>query len=167
MPALQLTEEEARALCFLLRERNFVCESFLASVRRKVEALASDKARCDASTAKPGDLLWHPKLAKQCTLIRYDGISQLLVEFISKENKPVSVWIEVKEIDWAVSDPKLVAAKDSEARFQEAVAEERLCRCGKDGVELHTCPFAEEIYGDCDNLCNCCDDCTQTCCDDI
>ena len=34
------------------------------------------------------------------------------------------------------------------------------------GQELHTCPFAEEIYGD-KTLCNCCDVCENACCQSI
>ncbi len=30
----------------------------------------------------------------------------------------------------------------------------------------HICPFAKEI-GDCDEECNCCDDCTKDCGEDI
>jgi len=43
-----------------------------------------------------------------------------------------------------------------------------LCKlCKKNPAdELHTCPFAEEIYGD-KQLCNCCQECTNRCCEDI
>lgn len=37
------------------------------------------------------------------------------------------------------------------------------CRCGGDAEPKHTCPFAEEIRGDSDSLCNCCDDCRREC----
>lgn len=40
------------------------------------------------------------------------------------------------------------------------------CRCGKVGTEMHTCPFAEEIYSD-STECNCCDICAGNCADDI
>lgn len=40
------------------------------------------------------------------------------------------------------------------------------CVCGAEGKSLHTCPYAEEINGSHD-LCNCCENCTQQCCDDI
>lgn len=33
--------------------------------------------------------------------------------------------------------------------------------------EPHTCPYAEEIGGDYETLCNCCDDCQGECCMDI
>jgi hypothetical protein len=41
--------------------------------------------------------------------------------------------------------------------------EEGKCRCGGKGIELHPCPFKDEIHGDTETLCNCCDDCTQEC----
>ena len=46
---------------------------------------------------------------------------------------------------------------------------EELCEnCKKNQAqELHTCPFAEEIYGDEEQKCNCCDDCESRCCQDI
>jgi len=31
----------------------------------------------------------------------------------------------------------------------------------------HTCPFSEEIHGDCETTCNCCDDCQHECAMDI
>ena len=33
--------------------------------------------------------------------------------------------------------------------------------------EMHPCPFAEEIYDDASNVCQCCPDCTQECAWDI
>lgn len=41
------------------------------------------------------------------------------------------------------------------------------CRCGEEGEELHTCPFAEDVADDFETLCNCCDDCTYECAMDI
>jgi hypothetical protein len=41
-------------------------------------------------------------------------------------------------------------------------------RCEKNLSEYpHTCPFASDIYDDNETLCDCCDDCTQQCADDI
>lgn len=41
-------------------------------------------------------------------------------------------------------------------------------RCGYNhSVELHTCPFAEEINGDSTTLCQCCKDCEYQCAQDI
>ena len=34
------------------------------------------------------------------------------------------------------------------------------------GEALHTCPFAEEIYGD-TRLCNCCENCAMQCAHEI
>lgn len=39
--------------------------------------------------------------------------------------------------------------------------------CGGDGSELHSCPFREEIGGDAETLCNCCEGCTKECAYDI
>jgi len=33
--------------------------------------------------------------------------------------------------------------------------------------ETHTCPFSEEIHGDCESQCNCCSDCEYGCAMDI
>ena len=46
---------------------------------------------------------------------------------------------------------------------------EVLCeKCNENNAEeLHTCPFAEEIYGDGEQQCNCCDVCQNQCCQDI
>lgn len=40
-----------------------------------------------------------------------------------------------------------------------------LCqRCGeKMVVEMHTCPYKEDINGDFETLCNCCKDCQDVC----
>lgn len=33
--------------------------------------------------------------------------------------------------------------------------------------ELHSCPYAEDINGDYDTLCNCCHECSRQCAEDI
>lgn len=40
-----------------------------------------------------------------------------------------------------------------------------MCRCGEKPAttEAHSCPFACEIHGDCDEDCYCCEDCEQNC----
>lgn len=41
-------------------------------------------------------------------------------------------------------------------------------RCEKNhSVEDHSCPYSEEIHGDYDSLCNCCEDCERQCAIDI
>jgi hypothetical protein len=40
----------------------------------------------------------------------------------------------------------------------------RSCTCGSDWAEEHTCPFAVEIHGDHESLCNCCEACEHECC---
>jgi hypothetical protein len=45
---------------------------------------------------------------------------------------------------------------------------EKCQSCGKNPAQPpHTCPFAEEIHGDSESKCNCCDDCTYQCAMDI
>jgi len=41
------------------------------------------------------------------------------------------------------------------------------CECGSTSEDLHTCPFAEDINGDYESLCNCCSECTRECMMDI
>lgn len=41
------------------------------------------------------------------------------------------------------------------------------CKCGNEGQDEHTCPYAEDIAGDSESLCNCCDYCTIQCAQDI
>lgn len=40
-------------------------------------------------------------------------------------------------------------------------------RCNSPSFELHTCPFAVDIHGDYESLCNCCENCTHQCAMDI
>jgi len=41
------------------------------------------------------------------------------------------------------------------------------CNCKERTKELHSCPFAEEIYDDFSLSCNCCASCERECADDI
>lgn len=41
------------------------------------------------------------------------------------------------------------------------------CRQANEALEPHTCPYAEDIDGDCETLCNCCEFCTDSCSDEI
>ena len=38
------------------------------------------------------------------------------------------------------------------------------CQCGSGGTVEHTCPFAEDVHGDHESLCNCCEACVTECC---
>ncbi len=40
-------------------------------------------------------------------------------------------------------------------------------RCGEPGNQPHVCPYASDVDGDDETLCNCCDECTEACEDDI
>jgi hypothetical protein len=43
-----------------------------------------------------------------------------------------------------------------------------MCKCGRNPAsEPHTCPYAADVHDDEETLCNCCDECTQECADDI
>ena len=43
-----------------------------------------------------------------------------------------------------------------------------LCNCGNNPKESpHTCPYAEDMYGDSETTCRCCDDCIKSCLGDI
>jgi hypothetical protein len=42
------------------------------------------------------------------------------------------------------------------------------CKCGDEPSEPpHVCPFAEEIYGDTETLCTCCEKCQHECAMDV
>ena len=41
------------------------------------------------------------------------------------------------------------------------------CKCGEEGQELHTCPYAEDVDNNSELLCNCCEKCIEICLDDI
>jgi len=41
------------------------------------------------------------------------------------------------------------------------------CKCGDVAAKAHICPYAEDINGDSETLCNCCDTCVDYCIDDI
>lgn len=40
---------------------------------------------------------------------------------------------------------------------------EEKCMCGNDAGPEGTCPYAEEIHGDYETLCNCCVNCANNC----
>ena len=53
-------------------------------------------------------------------------------------------------------------------RIKRKDKEEKMCKCGKNPAEEpHTCPYAEEIGGDSETLCTCCEDCRYECAMDI
>jgi len=41
------------------------------------------------------------------------------------------------------------------------------CTCETEIIEPHPCPFQEDVNGDSETLCKCCECCEQQCCDDI
>lgn len=51
---------------------------------------------------------------------------------------------------------------------EEAWDSSKCPKCQKnEAQDDHTCPFAGDIHDDHETLCNCCDQCTQDCADDI
>ena len=46
--------------------------------------------------------------------------------------------------------------------------EAELCKCGENpATEPHPCPFNEDLHGDSETLCTCCEDCRYQCAMDI
>jgi hypothetical protein len=41
------------------------------------------------------------------------------------------------------------------------------CTCDTEVIEPHTCPFAEDVNGDSESLCTCCEHCEDDCAMDI
>lgn len=39
--------------------------------------------------------------------------------------------------------------------------------CDNDAEELHSCPYAEDVHGDSESQCNCCESCRNKCSDNI
>jgi len=58
---------------------------------------------------------------------------------------------------------------ENEALNKTDVSSSGKCsRCNNnDAQQEHSCPYAEEINGDRDSLCDCCSDCEHECCMDI
>jgi hypothetical protein len=56
--------------------------------------------------------------------------------------------------------------KEKELELLEVVKCET-CGNNEGTSELHTCPYAEDINGDSESMCNCCSDCEYECCMDI
>jgi len=41
------------------------------------------------------------------------------------------------------------------------------CTCETEIIKPHNCPFQEDVNGDCETKCKCCEYCEEQCCDDI
>jgi hypothetical protein len=53
-------------------------------------------------------------------------------------------------------------------KTSEVEQSELCCSCKKNkATEPHTCPYQVDIYGDVETICNCCEDCTAECSQDI
>jgi hypothetical protein len=44
---------------------------------------------------------------------------------------------------------------------------ESKCRCGEEGQKPHICPFQQDVNGNEEDFCNCCEDCQYNCAMDI
>lgn len=56
------------------------------------------------------------------------------------------------------------SAKRKEKRYSKVGK----CKCGNNyKVGLHSCPFKEDMYGDYNTLCTCCNECRHNCAMDI
>jgi hypothetical protein len=42
-----------------------------------------------------------------------------------------------------------------------------ICTCTDEEIEEHTCPYDEDINGDSESMCHCCDYCGNQCAQDI
>lgn len=48
------------------------------------------------------------------------------------------------------------------------ISDDDMCKCGKrEKQELHTCPYSVDVNNDEETLCDCCDECTYQCAQDI
>lgn len=57
-------------------------------------------------------------------------------------------------------------------KTEAKIFKEKLCygecdHCEGVGTDMHICPYAEDIYGDSREICNCCHSCTYECAQDI
>jgi hypothetical protein len=60
-----------------------------------------------------------------------------------------------------------VLYKLSEENIRKANLPKTCKTCSNPGLELHQCPYQEDIKNDSDTLCNCCSDCQRECSNDI
>jgi len=52
--------------------------------------------------------------------------------------------------------------------FRSIIKKVKMCKCGSNPEEEdHICPYAEDIHGDRESLCNCCSVCASNCAADI
>lgn len=51
--------------------------------------------------------------------------------------------------------------------FKDILTYGRCGHCDNPGKPEHQCPYAIDIFNNPEKMCNCCDDCTQACMDDI
>jgi len=52
--------------------------------------------------------------------------------------------------------------------FENLKGDDSMCKCGNnEALPPHPCPYVEDMRGDSDTHCNCCEDCEQNCVADI
>lgn len=56
---------------------------------------------------------------------------------------------------------------DTRERVTQSVEKTTCPMCGKPGRHNHNCPYSSEIDGDDETMCNCCDECTDDCRDEV
>ena len=71
--------------------------------------------------------------------------------------------------NFAANFERWLESRKSNLSQQAAISSSGNCsRCHtNDAADEHTCPYATEINGDYESLCDCCDDCKNECCMDI
>jgi hypothetical protein len=86
---------------------------------------------------------------------------QYLKRIENKKLNSTPLYSRKEMIDFAEKYAKQLTLTDVSSSY-------KCSRCEiNDAQSEHTCPYAEEINNDSDNLCDCCSDCEHECCMDI
>lgn len=97
---------------------------------------------------------------KKC-LCKFDDGTQ--IPFHHKNHPPPKPPMRKSNFHQQLDD----AMTKANAKREPTDFENKKCWCGNEEIEKHTCPYQEDVNGDSEYLCNCCDSCEQNCCDDI
>ncbi len=57
--------------------------------------------------------------------------------------------------------------KKTNKKFLDKARNPKSCTCDDCKGVWHTCPYKEDVRGDCESTCNCCPYCTKQCARDI
>lgn len=88
----------------------------------------------------------------------------------NKKNNPKKIYGVTMYFDcgeFYYEEIKLIKVQKEKKIMNKEPEKETCRRCKNEPNDLHTCPYASDIYGDNETLCNCCDDCQHECCMDI